>query len=251
MTRVAVVADMTPDPRAEALAERLQLPLIATGAPDYSLLLSYRDDVLSLEPADGSSGSIAVDFSGGASRHRLQGGAELVVRAVRGRSREPLRVVDATAGLGRDSLVLAHAGFDVTLIERSPIVAALLEDGLQRARQARDPAINAAATRMQLLQGDACRLLAQWRATRPDVIYLDPMFPDERKSALPKKEMRLFQQLLGPGNDTELLAVARTVATRRVVVKRPLKGPALSERAPSYVLSGKAVRFDVYAVNTD
>lgn len=252
MSGVAVVAGAADDLRAARLAETLRLPLIEAGSGAFALLLGYRDDVLSLRPADHSSGDIAVDFASGAHRHRMQGGAELVVRAVRGRAREPLQVIDATAGLGRDSFVLACSGFAVTLIERSPIVAALLADGLRRAQVALEPQVSEAAARMTLAQGDARELLAQWPAARrPDVVYLDPMFPDERKSALPKKEMQLFQHLLGVSDDADLLDSACAAARRRVVVKRPLKGPALTARVPSYVLSGKAVRFDVYAVTPD
>lgn len=249
----AVVVLTGDDPlRAAELADALGLLLVPQPpASTAVLLLSWQQGRLQLEPNDGRCGPVVVDFAAGANRHRQQGGLDLVVRAVRGRSSEPLRVVDATAGLGRDAFALAGRGFAVTMIERSPIVAALLADGVGRAQASGEPGVASAACRLSLQVGDATLLLPAWRGTAPDVIYLDPMFPDERKSALPKKEMRLFQQLLLPAADeADLLRSAQMTARRRVVVKRPLKGPPLAGAAPSYSLTGKAVRFDVYAMPT-
>jgi len=238
--------------RCAALARQLALPLIdeaAQAPPGCVAWLCYRQGRLQLQPADSrQSGPVFVDFCAGANAHRLQGGAELIVKAVRGRSREDLSVLDATAGLGRDSFVLASRGFDVRMLERSPIVAALLADGLERARAAPSNIADIVA-RMSLAQADAtayCSALTD--AWQPDVIYLDPMFPAAQKSALAKKEMRLFQQLLhGEADDAAaLLQSARARARLRVVVKRPLRAECLGGVEASYTLAGKAVRFDVY-----
>lgn len=236
------------DPRTSALAQALQLPLCAPDSPlpeGAVASLVYAGDTLQLAPRDErQSGPVEVDFCGGASRHRLQGGAELVVKAVRGRSREPLAVVDATAGLGRDSFILASRGFAVTLLERSPVIAALLDDGLRRARECGDESVAAIAARMTLQCADAVHWLA---AHDTDVVYLDPMFPDLGQSALAKKEMRLFQQLaLEQGDETALLQQARCAARLRVVVKRPRKAPPLAAQPADYALEGRSVRFDVY-----
>lgn len=246
LATIAVLARGPDDSAAAALAARLGLPLGQGPGADAELLLSYTEHGLQLQPVDGRCGAVRVDFDGAALRHRLQGGAELVAKAVRGRSREPLRVVDATAGLGRDALVLAARGFAVTMVERSPVVAALLEDGLMRAVASSENAVAAAAKQLDLVCADAVVWLGS-AAPQPDVIYLDPMFPDERKSALPRKEMQLFQLLLAHGaEDPALLVAARQAARIRVVVKRPVKGPPLAGVEPAYELSGKAVRFDVY-----
>ena len=248
---IAVVGDPA-DERGRTLAAQLALPLIANAAylpAGCVAWLGFSDDQLRLFPADArQSGPIGVDFSDGAALRRAQGGAELIVKAVRGRSRLPLRVVDATAGLGRDSLVLASRGFDVTALERNAVVAALLADGLARA--AGTPAADIAA-HIQLLHVDAIDYLAAVQpVAAPDVVYLDPMFPAAQKSALVKKEMRLFQQLLhGPADaalDAALLQAARGAARLRVVVKRPARAQPLADVAPDYALAGKAIRFDVY-----
>lgn len=246
-TAVAVCA-VASDARAAALAQSLQLPLVdpdATLPAGIAATLAFADDTLQLAPRDTrQSGPVSVDFCGGANRHRLQGGAELVVKAVCGRAREPLVVVDATAGLGRDSFILASRGLNVTLLERSPVIAALLDDGLRRARAASDETVAAIAARMELHCADA----ASWLGTHDaDVVYLDPMFPDLGQTALAKKEMQLFQQLeLDRGDEAALLTAARGAARLRVVVKRPRKAPPLADVPASYTLEGRAVRFDVY-----
>jgi 16S rRNA (guanine1516-N2)-methyltransferase len=251
MSRLAVVAGAAHG-RATALADQLGLPLVDRDGDlpaDCVALLEFAGDVLQLRPCDRQqSGPVAVDFAGGANRHRLQGGAELIARAVRGRAREPLRVLDATAGLGRDAFVLAARGFEVALLERSPVVAALLADGLARARSA-EPAVAEIAARMSLRNADAVAWLPV-AEERFDVICLDPMFPGSGGTALAKKEMRLFQQLqLDAGDEAELLRAARAAARLRVVVKRPLKAPPLAQQRPDYALEGRAVRFDVYTAS--
>jgi 16S rRNA (guanine1516-N2)-methyltransferase len=262
--RVAVIAYPDSSERAAILAAQLHLPLVSadsllsfsTAALPHSVhaLLCFRDGVLELAPVDGrQSGPICVDFCTGANAHRLQGGAELIAKAVRGRSKEQLSVLDATAGLGRDSFVLASRGFVVSMLERSPIVAALLADGLERARHCGDPRLEEVVSHMTLMPIDARTYLQVLNEPEcPDVIYLDPMFPPSEKSALVKKEMRLFQQLFHSGEavdaagESRLLTLARQHARLRVVVKRPRKAEPLALVAPDYALEGKSVRFDVY-----
>ncbi len=213
--------------------------------------LQYQNEHLQLVPTSGASGPIEVDFCAGANAHRLQGGAELLVQAVRGRSKQALSVLDATAGLGRDSWVMAGRGLCVFMLERDPVVAALLADGLARAAACGNAALEQVAARLSLIQIDAMSYFETIEpAAAPDVIYLDPMFPASQKSALVKKEMRLFQQLLHATDAIDdaaaLLASARACARQRVVVKRPRKAECLANATPTYVLSGKAIRFDIY-----
>lgn len=129
-------------------------------------------------------------------------------------------VVDATAGLGRDAFVLASVGCRVRMLERNPVVAALLDDGL--ARGYADAEIGGwLQERLQLIHASSLTALSDI-TPRPQVVYLDPMFPHKQKSALVKKEMRVFQSLVGPDLDADgLLEPARLLATKRVVVKRP------------------------------
>lgn len=234
---------------ATELATRLQLPLHSEHG-SAELLLQLGEDGLSLRStATGAPGAVRVDFVEGALAHRRQyggGAGQMVARAVGVRGAVRPRVLDATAGLGRDAFVLAALGCEVTLIERQPVIGALLADGLQRARQAGGEVAEIAA-RMHLLHGDAIELMDRWDGPIPEVIHLDPMFPQRQKSALVKKEMRLFRPLAGDDLDApQLLAAAIRLASHRVAVKRPRKAPAIDGPPPSAELAGQSSRYDIY-----
>lgn len=239
---------------AGALAQRLQLPLVAPAPLNTEafaeLLLQVGPAGLSLQAtAADAPGAVRVDFVEGALAHRRQfggGTGQMVAKAAGLRGAIRPSILDATAGLGRDAFVLAALGCEVTLLERQPVIAALLDDGLQRARQAGGEVAEIAA-RMQLLPVDAIVAMANWSGPVPQVIHLDPMFPQRDKSALVKKEMRLFRPLAGDDSDAAaLLAAALALASHRVAVKRPRKAPAIDGPVPSAQLKGQSSRYDIY-----
>jgi 16S rRNA (guanine1516-N2)-methyltransferase len=168
---------------------------------------------------------------------------ELLVKAARLKGIEgPLTAADATAGLGEDSFLLAAAGFRVFLYERDAVIAALLSDALRRA--ASDPELAPVTARMTLHAEDSLRAFPELTEA-PDVIVLDPMFPARQKSALIKKKFQLLQQLESPCPDEEELLKASIAARpRRIIIKRPLKGPYLSGHRPDYSLEGTSIRYD-------
>ena len=168
---------------------------------------------------------------------------ELLVRAAKVKGVDAPVAVDATAGLGEDSLLLAASGFAVTLCERDATIAALLADALERA--ANEPLLAPIVSRMRLVEGDSTEVLASLPAP-PDVVYLDPMFPGRTKSAAVKKKFQLLHHLEPPCEDADtLLAAALAACPRKVVVKRPVKAEPLAGARPSHAVSGKAVRYDV------
>lgn len=170
-------------------------------------------------------------------------GRELLVRAARVRGAEAPTAVDATAGLGEDSLLLAAAGFTVTMFEQDPVIAALLRDALGRA--ANEPQLAGVVARMALVEGDSVTGLREMGFS-PDVVFLDPMFPERTKSAAVKKKFQLLHHLERPcDNEDELLDAALAAHPRKIVIKRPPKGPWLAGVKPSHSLAGKAVRYDV------
>ena len=170
---------------------------------------------------------------------------ELVVKAAKRKSFGPIATaIDATAGLGEDAILLAAAGFSVRLYERDPVIAALLSDALKRA--AGEKELSETVSRMELVYGNSIEAM-QSLSYIPDVILLDPMFPKRQKSALIKKKFQLLQQLESPCSDEEeLLNEAFTAGAKRILIKRPLKGPYLAGRKPDYSLSGKAIRYDCF-----
>lgn len=170
-------------------------------------------------------------------------GRELLVRAARVKGADAPTVFDATAGLGEDSLLLAAAGFEVTLCEHDSAIAALLRDVMARAAEI--PKLADAVGRMRVLEADSLEVLPSL-VRAPDVVYLDPMFPARTKSAAVKKKFQLLHRLEPPCEDAEaLLRAAVGAGPRKVVIKRPVKGPLLAGIKPSYSLAGKAVRYDV------
>lgn len=238
--------------RALELSAALTLPLVEPGSQTVSLLLQVSDQGLSLQATGlDAPGPVRVDFVEGALAHRRQfggGTGQMVAKAAGLRGSVRPTVLDATAGLGRDAFVLAALGCRVTMVERQPVIAALLADGLERARQAGGE-VAVIADRMQLLQADAITAMTGWGEQLPQVIHLDPMFPHRDKSALVKKEMRIFRPLAGDDTDAPaLLAAALGLASHRVVVKRPRKAPAIAGRAPSAELSGQSSRYDIYGI---
>jgi 16S rRNA (guanine1516-N2)-methyltransferase len=244
--------------RALALAQLLQIPL----ADALPALITDREQVLVLDEQGlalqqtgrKAPGPVRADFVQGAVDHRRkQGGGkgQMIAKAVGLKAGVYPQVLDLTAGLGRDAFVLASLGCSVQLVERSPVVHALLEDGLMRARlfaEEQDQELLQILLRMQLIRADGREYLQALTST-PDVIYLDPMFPERDKSADVKKEMRAFHSLVGRDEDSgELLTLALQKAGYRVVVKRPRRAPFLADQPPGYQLEGKSSRYDIYAL---
>jgi 16S rRNA (guanine1516-N2)-methyltransferase len=201
---------------------------------------------------------ILVDFAASNLQYRQQHGGgrnEAISKAIGIKGKQSVNVLDCTAGMGTDSFIMACVGAQVTLLERSPIIGALLENALIRGAQTSDVECLKVCERMDLKQQDAIAYLNENKATakQTDVAYLDPMFPHKKKSALVKKEMRAFQMLLGPDQDSELLLTgAINFAPKRIVVKRPVSAPALDNQQglmPSMAIGSKKHRFDVYLLN--
>lgn len=172
---------------------------------------------------------------------RLNG--ELLIKAAKGKGRSaPMTAVDATAGLGEDAFLLAAYGYRVELYERNPVIALLLEDALLRA--AGLPDLAPIAARMELHGADSVAAMRQAQAS-PDVILLDPMFPERKKSGLIKKKFQLLHCLEQPCEDeAALLQAAIGCAPQKIIIKRPKNSPPLAGHKPSYTVSGQSIRYD-------
>ncbi len=172
---------------------------------------------------------------------------ELLVKAAKFKSQEgQLTAIDATAGLGEDSLLLAAAGYEVTLFEHDAVIAALLKDALRRAKKV--PELKDMVSRMQVVEGDSIEAMNKW-VDPVDVIYLDPMFPERQKSSLIKKKFQLLQQLERPCSDEQdLLKAAMNAKPKRIIIKRPTKGPYIADVKPAYSINGKSIRYDCIAL---
>lgn len=229
---------------AEALAAHLKTTLL-DATPEASIWLSVDATGLSLTDGDQAMRGDFTKLQKRLQYHNLT--HELLVKATKVKGREKLRVIDATAGMGEDSLLLAAAGCEVTLYEQDQVIAALLQDTMRRALE--EAALHEIVMRMHLVEGDSIGHLRKLGETgeRPDVIYLDPMFPERQKSGLVKKKFQLIHYLEAPAENEEALMQAAIAARPfKIVVKRPAKGPYLAGLKPSYSLDGKAIRYDCY-----
>ncbi len=247
--------------QAEQLSQILQLPLLVDQIPeaiiDYAFVVRFSSFGIALQQTGRKApGPIIAEFTEGAVDHRRKfggGKGQMIAKAVGVKAGIYPQVLDATAGMGKDSFVLATLGCQLTMIERSPIVHLLLQDGLLRAQafaREQDAELLQVINRMQLLAQDSRTYLESLSAEQfPDVIYLDPMFPERQKTADVKKEMAAFHSVVGKDEDADaLLPLALAHVNYRVVVKRPRKAPFLNNQTPSYQLEGKSSRYDIYTL---
>lgn len=259
---IAIAVSSTEDNRilrekAADLADLLQIDTVSLAKQEkYNLLLVYTEKGLQIQLKQDSNdkrpATLYVDFLSDALTYRRRHGGgikQALARAVGIKPGIRPSIIDATAGLGKDSFLLASLGCKVTMIERSPILAALLQDGLERALMSRELQKDI-KNRLTLLHGDAAAIIKKINEEeRADTIYLDPMYPHGRKSALNKLEMRIIRELVGDDTDAaKLLETALLHARNRVVVKRPKGAPLLNEQLPTHVIKMKNSRYDVYMI---
>ncbi|MCK4864189.1 MAG: class I SAM-dependent methyltransferase [Gammaproteobacteria bacterium] len=237
-------------------------PCIKKSDVNSSLHLNYSSAFVELCDSEKNI-CIHIDFLSGNLAHRQQfggGRSQSIAKAIGlKQGTPPPTVLDATAGLAKDAYVLACLGCSMTLLERSPILVELIRDAIERAKK--DEHFKSIIdTGFELIEDSSIHYLNSLADTinpdiacsdiiYPDVIYLDPMYPDRKKSASVKKNMQILQTLLGKDEDTqELLDAALKVAKKRVVVKRPKGSARLSDIKPTYQVSSKNTRYDIYII---
>ncbi|NLD09316.1 MAG: class I SAM-dependent methyltransferase [Xanthomonadaceae bacterium] len=206
-----------------------------------------------LKWVDLEAGNLEIDFLSAKLKwryERINRAQEPLLRALDWHSETPQTLFDLTAGLGRDSLMLLHAGFTVTMFERDPVLQVLLNEAVKRF-QAEKPI---EANRLTFIAEDAGAYLTRLiegnvnsNASVPDLIYMDPMYPEREKSALVKKELRIIRNRVGADHDSEiLLKKALQTGAKRVVIKRPSHAPFVGEKSPHHSVESPNTRFDVY-----
>ena len=260
MSLILICQDNELAEKANTLANQLGCPLLTDNekiqsfqqACESSLMLELDDTGLSLKRSDDKKmGALKIDFADGAltwRRNHGGGTGQAVAKAIGLKNKKQLSVLDATAGTATDAFVLAALGCEVQMVERHPIVAALLADALERASEVDE--VHDITQKMQLHQGSSIDFMKAQPENSFDVVYLDPMFPKSGKAGKGpqvKKSMQYFRDMVGKDEDAnDLLAPALKCATYRVVVKRPRKSPFLADQKPTLSQEGKANRFDIY-----
>jgi 16S rRNA (guanine1516-N2)-methyltransferase len=234
--------------RAKSVAETLNLEFVAIADDlDSGVALVIDTDRSWLQRLQSPRlGPVYIDFSSADMLYRRKSGHnEPLGRAIGVKCYERPRVFDATAGLGRDAFVLADLGCSVALSEQSVSLCYLLEQARELALMSANDKVVEAASRMRVLRGDSRQQVVEGF----DVIYIDPMFPKRGKTAAVKKDLATLQALHADSptasDPEDLLVWAMAQSVERIVVKRPVKAPALVTVTPSHSITGKTVRFDV------
>eukprot|EP00698_Gefionella_okellyi_P006428 TRINITY_DN15778_c0_g1_i1.p1 TRINITY_DN15778_c0_g1~~TRINITY_DN15778_c0_g1_i1.p1 ORF type:complete len:301 (-),score=50.63 TRINITY_DN15778_c0_g1_i1:218-1120(-) len=238
--------------RTKELSKELQIPIIAELPSKYRWVVTVHPKRLQIkDEANRNLPAIYGDFTQGRDDFRRKHGnfrKSPLIRSVTPSNMklEDLHIIDATAGLGGDALIFASFGAHVSLIERNPIMYALLLDTWKRASVEGDEELREVVKRMRVFFGEAAQVMPTLPAAH--VVFIDPMYPPRRAgTALPRKEMTLARGLIGQDRDVSaLLKVARKVASERVVVKRPKWADIDVPNNASGTYQSSTTRFDVY-----
>lgn len=237
--------------QAEEFASANDLQYFTHRKQNFSLQLIFGENRIELFDQQLRT-SIYVDFINGALAHREQfggGRGQAIAKAIGLKHGKTPNVLDITAGLARDAYILATLGCKVMLIEKSPILFTLINDGIERALSSDESSSVNNITNL-VLADSKLHIKHADPNTPPDVIYIDPMYPGRKKSALVKKDMQILQRLLGHDETAgELLEIALGYSKKRVVVKRPIDADPISKRVPDTNINSKKTRYDIYMVN--
>ncbi len=227
--------------------------MLKTKNQQYDLQLIFHDDLIELFDSELNT-TISIDFLKGPLAHRQQfggGRGQAIAKAMGLKSGITPAILDTTAGLAGDAFVLATLGCPITLIERSPIIFALIEDAVERASLS-EKFHSILEQGFNIINADANNFITQQlvkNSPKPDVIYIDPMYPERKKSALVKKDMQILQRLHGNDDTTsQLFENALLYAKKRVVVKRPLYADTISKKVPNTSIKSKKTRYDIYTI---
>jgi len=239
--------------QASSFAAQHQLPLLNEKDKAFELQLIFGDERIELYDQQLNT-SIYVDFVSGALAHRQQfggGRGQAIAKAIGLKQGKNPAVLDVTAGLARDAYILATLGCRMTLVEQSSILCALIEDGIKHGLE-NEQIAQILSGQFELHNQNAINFMNKLSdEQRPDVIYIDPMYPERKKSALVKKDMQILQRLLGKNeNDGELLEAALNFTKERVVIKRPVHAPCLTDTKPTTSIHSKKTRYDIYIISS-
>lgn len=228
----------------QSLSKRTGIPILSEASEGFCLHLLH-SNALEIYGLKNPGLRVQVDFTSGEFLHRLKtsGKNQSLTKSI-GVAKGLTQVLDVTGGLGGDAMVLASVGCTVTVCERHPMIALLLESALKLATAKLD-----FASRVHLQIVNAQDFLLS-KNQEFQVIYLDPMYPIKEKSALPRKEMQILEELVGSDSDqAQLFELALSKASERVVVKRPKTAPPFSTSShmvPTHSFEGTTTRYDMY-----
>ncbi len=218
---------------------------IISNNPEGKLVLCYRLQ------KESKTGQLSFDWSSKQMRFRLQQGGgrqEMLAKALGLKKNPEANILDATAGMGREAFLLSSWGAAVTAVEQSAVLFVLLKDAMSYFKKS---SLIQSSFYLDIRYGRSEHYLEGLEKDKyPDMIYIDPMFPERQKSALVKSEMRVLKKLVGNEQTSydKLMMVALKKVKNRVVVKRPANADCLGYVKPAYQMISGKYRFDIYKV---
>lgn len=233
------------DKKALALSKKVMLPFFGNleslkinsmnSLSGYFLVVS-RDFIYLKRGLTNKSNPIFCNFL----KWNKEGKRNNLIKTMRGLPRQSV-IIDATAGFGKDALVFSSLVKKVILIERVPWMSSLLEDGIKNSKELLPNLMNT-----KLFCSDSKEYLSGLKS-KPDAIYIDPIFGNKSKSKA-KSEVQALRDLTIQTKEEELLVLALKKAKNRVVVKRHRKTKNLAGLKPTYSLKGRVIRYDIYSL---
>ena len=121
-------------------------------------------------------------------------------------------ILDCTAGLGRDGILLSELGYNVTMIEKNPLLILLIRNYLSRN----------AHIKARLLYGDALTY-THIAEKEFDYIYIDFMFEKKNNSKPSKYDLFLRSINYNENNKSGFINKMKNYCKKRIVVKEPMK----------------------------
>ena len=147
-------------------------------------------------------------------------------------------LLDCTAGYGRDGYILRSMGFNVTMIENSPIISLLLNDALKKLK----------LSDFIMYHGNSYDYLSHSEKYY-DYIYIDFMFNKLKKNSLSSKNDETLKLISFQENDkNNIIRLAIKKSNSRVVVKEP-KNSLSNILKPEYTIKTKLLNFNIYKGN--
>lgn len=250
LVRLYIHADEQHHETARKFAEQQHLPLYNNETNGLCLLFAstgYELTDLSTKA------TIRVTFTEGSLAHRVKFAnsyKQPLAKAIGVTNKSKPTVLDITAGLARDAYVLYSLGCSVTMVEASAVLATMIQQAIDYSNQTdNENIINCES--FKIVNSDSLTYMQNLNIEVPDVIYMDPMYPERKKSALVKKDMQILHKLIGPPSDElnrNLLNQALQLARQRVVIKRPENASEIDGPPPTLKFSSKKTRYDVYVI---
>ena len=187
---------------------------------------------------------INVNFMNGKLGWRLKrADHESNLKKALGKTKNSLKIFDATAGLLSDAMIFLSLGHKVVAVEQSKIIFLLVDDAIKRAKNEIPFLKN-----INLINANSLDIYKSSKELF-DIVYLDPMYPILKKNIKKSGDLNSLRSILKIENilidEDSLIDGFMKTDYKKLVLKRPLKAKKLHSNI-NYQVKGKSTRFDIY-----